>query len=133
MAALAYRDDKILARKLLSHPFFCLSAPTGKKSVVRVHYGEGVAIHIGPESCAGAREGIGEALTGERIGQAIREGWPTFCPRPRQLRNIAANTTAQKCRWRSANLHRCGRKQLRQRHKLLVRRPYGSYQITTVY
>ena len=44
---------------------------TGKKSVVRVHYGEGVAIHIGPESCAGAREGIGEALTGERIGQAI--------------------------------------------------------------
>jgi hypothetical protein len=42
-----------------------------KKSVVRVHYGEGVAIHIGPESCAGAREGIGEALTGERIGQAI--------------------------------------------------------------
>src|SRR6516162_8764839 len=25
MAALAYRDDKILARKLLSHPFFCLT------------------------------------------------------------------------------------------------------------
>ena len=30
---------------------------------------EGVAIHIGPESCAVAREGLGEALTGERIGQ----------------------------------------------------------------
>ena len=44
---------------------------TGKKSVVRVHHGEGVAIHIDPESCADAREGIGEALTGERIGQAI--------------------------------------------------------------
>ena len=44
---------------------------TGKKQVVRVHYGEGVAIHIDPESCAGAREGIGEALTGERIGQDI--------------------------------------------------------------
>jgi hypothetical protein len=28
-------------------------------------------IHIDPESCADAREGIGEALTGERIGQAI--------------------------------------------------------------
>src|SRR6516165_11904275 len=25
MAALAYRDDKILARKLLSDPFFCLT------------------------------------------------------------------------------------------------------------
>src|SRR5215470_18394596 len=36
---------------------------TGKKSVVRVHHGEGVAIHIDPESCADAREGIGEALT----------------------------------------------------------------------
>ena len=34
-------------------------------------YDEGVAIHIDPESCAGAREGVGEALTGERIGQAI--------------------------------------------------------------
>ena len=32
---------------------------------------EGVAIHIGPESCAGAREGLGEALTGERIGQPL--------------------------------------------------------------
>jgi hypothetical protein len=47
---------------------------TGKKSVVRVHHGEGVAIHIDPESCADAREGIGEALAGERIGQAMR--WP---------------------------------------------------------
>jgi hypothetical protein len=27
-------------------------------------YDEGVAIHIGPESCAVAREGLGEALTG---------------------------------------------------------------------
>jgi len=36
---------------------------------VRVHYDEGVANHIDPESCAVSREGIGEALTGERIGQ----------------------------------------------------------------
>jgi len=36
---------------------------------VRVHYDEGVANHIDPESCAGIREGTGEALTGERIGQ----------------------------------------------------------------
>jgi hypothetical protein len=52
-------------------PFFCSSAPGDKKSVVRVHHDEGVAIHIDPESCADARKGIGEALTGERIGQAI--------------------------------------------------------------
>ena len=32
---------------------------------------EGVAIHIGPESCAVAREGRGEALTGERVGQPL--------------------------------------------------------------
>jgi hypothetical protein len=53
-------------------PFFVrVRRETGKKSVVRVHHGEGVATHIDPESCADAREGIGEALTGERIGQAI--------------------------------------------------------------
>jgi len=32
---------------------------------------EGVATHSGPESCAGAREGVGEALTGVRAGWAI--------------------------------------------------------------
>jgi hypothetical protein len=53
------------------HSFVRVRRETGKKSVVRVHHGEGVAIHIDPESCADAREGIGEALTGERIGQAI--------------------------------------------------------------
>jgi hypothetical protein len=41
---------------------------------VQVPHGEGVANHIVPESCEVIREGIGEALTGERIGQAI-EPW----------------------------------------------------------
>ena len=36
---------------------------------MKVPCDEGVAIHIGPKSCAVAREGLGEALTGERIGQ----------------------------------------------------------------
>jgi hypothetical protein len=36
---------------------------------VKVHHDEGVANHIDPESCAVTREGLGEALTGERIGQ----------------------------------------------------------------
>jgi hypothetical protein len=38
---------------------------------VQVHYDEGVANHIGPEPCAGVREGIGEASAGERIGQPL--------------------------------------------------------------
>jgi hypothetical protein len=38
---------------------------------VRVHYGEGVANHTDPESCAAYREVCGEALTGERAGQPL--------------------------------------------------------------
>ena len=32
-------------------------------------YEEGVAIHFGPESCVGSREGSGEALTGVRASR----------------------------------------------------------------
>src|ERR1700693_6070145 len=39
--------------------------------MVQVHHDEGVANRIDPESCADARESIGEALTGERIGQPL--------------------------------------------------------------
>ena len=38
---------------------------------MQVRYGEGLAIHTDPESCAGIREGAGEALTGGRIGGAL--------------------------------------------------------------
>jgi RNA-directed DNA polymerase len=38
---------------------------------VKVRYVEGVAIHSGPESCAGTREGVSEALTGVRAGQPL--------------------------------------------------------------
>jgi hypothetical protein len=38
---------------------------------VQVHHDEGVANRIDPESCANTREGIGAALTGERIGQPL--------------------------------------------------------------
>ena len=34
-------------------------------------YGEGVATHTGPESCAGVRKGEREALTGERAGRVF--------------------------------------------------------------
>ena len=36
---------------------------------MQVSYSEGLANHTGPESCVGIREDVGEALTGERIGQ----------------------------------------------------------------
>ena len=42
---------------------------TGKEQRVQVSYGEGSATHTGPESCVHSREGMGEALTGERMGQ----------------------------------------------------------------
>ena len=32
---------------------------------------EGVANHIGPEPCAGIREGVGEASVGEHVGQPL--------------------------------------------------------------
>src|SRR5579864_1769345 len=64
-------ESRSIAPSFKSYSFVRVRRETGKKSVVRVHHGEGVAIHIDPESCADAREGIGEALTGERIGQAI--------------------------------------------------------------
>ena len=38
---------------------------------MRELYTEGVAIHGGPESCVGVREGAGEALTGVRVGRDI--------------------------------------------------------------
>ena len=44
---------------------------------------EGVANRIGPESCAVAREGFGEALTGEGIGQPLsRERVSFWVPTP---------------------------------------------------
>lgn len=38
---------------------------------MQVHYDEGVATHIGPESCAGSHEAVREALTGAHAGQPL--------------------------------------------------------------
>src|SRR5712671_4640378 len=54
------------------------------RAIVLPDYGKGLATHTGPESCAVAREGEGEALTGGRAGQVLsreihdprREPWP---------------------------------------------------------
>jgi hypothetical protein len=42
---------------------------------VKVHYDEGLAIHIGPKPCACLREKVGEASAGECTGCAFRENW----------------------------------------------------------
>jgi hypothetical protein len=46
--------------------------------MVQVHYGEGLAIHTGPEPCVGSREGVGEASAGEATGQPCAASW---CPK----------------------------------------------------
>lgn len=38
---------------------------------MQVHSSEGLATHTDPESCVHGREAMGEALTGERIGQPL--------------------------------------------------------------
>ena len=38
---------------------------------MKVHYDEGVAIHIGPEPCVAIREDVGEASVGEHTGQPL--------------------------------------------------------------
>jgi hypothetical protein len=43
---------------------------------VKVRRDEGVANHFGPEPCAGAREGTGEASVGESTGQPLSRGAP---------------------------------------------------------
>lgn len=57
---------------------------------MQVHCDEGVANRIGPEPCAGIREGVGEASVGERIGQPLSRDSrlivivrpvPFLCPR----------------------------------------------------
>lgn len=44
---------------------------TDGRQRVQVPYDEGVAFHIGPESCAGGREAVREALAGVRVGQPL--------------------------------------------------------------
>jgi hypothetical protein len=54
---------------------------------MEVSYGEGVASHTGPESCAVVRKGGGEALTG------VRAGWVLSRENDGQLRGADAVVT----------------------------------------
>jgi hypothetical protein len=75
---------------------------------MRELYIEGVAIHGGSESCVGVREGVGEALTGVRVGGAIEPRKTSSGCRRRTTRRKARSLVAL-CEWlvdpaRSENL-----------------------------
>src|SRR6266566_8183282 len=61
---------------------------------------EGVAIHDGPESCVGAREGDGEALTGVRAGQPLsREITVPGCRRRLTRRKATSPAALARAAW----------------------------------
>ena len=57
------------ARTTVVSESFAVRRETGREQSVKVRYDEGVAIRIGPEPCAVAREGRSEASVGECAGQ----------------------------------------------------------------
>ena len=57
---------------------------------MQVPYGEGVAIHIGPEPCAGVREDVGEASAGESTGQPLNRERPII-PDADTVPNVEGN------------------------------------------
>ena len=69
-------------------------------------YGEGLAIHTGPESCGAARKGGVEALTGERAGRV-------FSRERHSLRDADA-------------VRRCGRPHLMHRYREVCQSPARS-------
>ena len=58
---------------------------------MQVPYGEGVAIHIGPEPCADVRKGVGEASAGERTGQPLNRERPII-PGADTVPNVEGHT-----------------------------------------
>jgi RNA-directed DNA polymerase len=62
---------------------------------MRVSYGEDLANHIGPESCACSRKGAGEALTGESAGRVLshEKGFASGCRRRQRARKATRNTS----------------------------------------
>jgi hypothetical protein len=58
-------------------------------------YVEGLAAHDGPESCVGAREDVGEALTGVRAGRVLsrEKELPPGCRRRRRRRKATPDAS----------------------------------------
>ena len=82
---------------------------------MEVSYGEGLAIHTGPESCAVVRKGGGEALTGVRAGRVMsREKENTgrgadalrVCGRPHRVRRYR-ETSWNPARSETPCMHEC--------------------------
>jgi RNA-directed DNA polymerase len=63
-------------------------------------YGEGVAIHSGPESCGGLRKGTIEALTGVRAGRVSS-------PEKLSIRVPTSSLVAEGNTGSAANARRC--------------------------
>jgi RNA-directed DNA polymerase len=62
---------------------------------MKVSYDEDLANHIGPESCVYAREGVHEALTGERAGWVLsrEKGYEPGCRRRQRARKAKRNVS----------------------------------------
>ena len=67
---------------------------------------EGVANHVGPESCAAVREGRGEALTGVRAGQPLSREKAVLAPGADAVSGSGRPHHAPRYRKRSGNLAR---------------------------
>lgn len=83
----------------------------GKEQVAKVHCDGRGAVHIGPEPCAGLREGVGEALAGERAGVRPRH---SFAGRSKVRDGTQAfDQTNDNHRGRPAWLTSCGERGVR--------------------
>lgn len=76
-------------------------------------YTEGLATYGDPESCVGVREGVGEALTGARIGRAIEprnhiSRAPTSLSEAEGYMDLGANSQPSTSPAGSKNLCMCG-------------------------
>ncbi len=78
---------------------------TGELQWMKVPYAEGLATHGGPESCAGAGNCVGEALTGESVGRVLSRESET--PRKRAVRGADAVSRGGRqnrvCRYRETH------------------------------
>ena len=86
---------------------------------MQVRRDEGVANRIGPEPCAGIREGVGEASAGERIGQPLSHD-RTLIPGADTVTSVEGNIDGRASA--SARRARRGRRTWHV-HTLLAREP----------
>ncbi len=67
---------------------------------MEVSYVEGLASHDGPESCECIREGVGEALTGVRVGRVLSREIYAPCRKAWVVRGAEAVETCRRPHWR---------------------------------